>query len=213
MVMTGSHHHPIQYFSLPRTQQKNKIETHSDCQEGGRCCTEFGHSLCCQYFSGLFRPFGCPLEALVQSPVAAGTLASLRGGTSGRSAWKGQENGQKRKTSGQTSGHAWKVPQSPEEPWCFSLELAHTYAWPQLTAHTLTTTCACCLSVCNNLTSPPEAQLAQGLFCAPIGSFGPVDGFHYPIAQIHKLLSLVQAGGGLNALKILWLCTCNLSAA
>jgi hypothetical protein len=37
---------------------------------------------------------------------------------SGRSAWKGLENGQKRKTSGQTSGHARKFRQSPEEPWC-----------------------------------------------------------------------------------------------
>jgi hypothetical protein len=53
-------------------------------------------------------------------PVEAGTLASLRGGTSGRSAWKGQENGQKRKTSGQTSGHARKFPHSPEEP-CYRL--------------------------------------------------------------------------------------------
>jgi hypothetical protein len=50
-------------------------------------------------------------------PAATETLASLRGGMSGRSAWKGLENGQKRKTSGQTSGHARKFPQSPEEPW------------------------------------------------------------------------------------------------
>jgi hypothetical protein len=54
-----------------------------------------------------FRPFRAKLP---------GTLASLRGGISGRSAWKGMKNGQKRKTSEQTSGHARKFPKSLEEP-------------------------------------------------------------------------------------------------
>jgi hypothetical protein len=49
-------------------------------------------------------------------PVAVGTLACLRGGMSGRSAWKGIENGQKRKTSGQMSGTARKFPHHLQNP-------------------------------------------------------------------------------------------------
>jgi hypothetical protein len=89
-------------------------------------------------------------------PVAAETLASLRGGMSGRSAWKGLENGQKRKTSGQTSGHARKFRQSPEEPW-FTLYLEE---WGGAMA-SLGTICQDVLGLCILPDEPIIALLAS----------------------------------------------------
>jgi hypothetical protein len=69
----------------------------------------------------------CAWQGCSDPPVATGTLASLRGGKSGWVARKVEKTA-RNATSGQTSGHAWTFPQSPEEPWCVALATSHWHS-------------------------------------------------------------------------------------
>jgi hypothetical protein len=90
------------------------------------CCRSkcIAPSFLTQYLPGLFRPSGCPEvrpESLCQSSGGSRNFVQPERGNirAGRKkmARKQPESSPESKASGQTSGHARKFPQSPEEPW------------------------------------------------------------------------------------------------